>query len=166
MGGPTRVPQIPGVGNWGMSSTESECAARVYRRSELVVTQSRGSAPQWALLLAIVPDSQAPRVRATSLQRVCSLGFRVFWERTGPVAAAASGKGWGRASAGRWARPPAGARSGCWMPGAGVPAERRGPGASPTRASRARLLLEKAVSLAGGGRRPLPLRLGLTPVWR
>uniref|UniRef100_D6RFP0 Melanoma cell adhesion molecule n=1 Tax=Mus musculus TaxID=10090 RepID=D6RFP0_MOUSE len=60
----------------------------------------------------------------------------------------------------------AGVRSGCWMLGAGVPAERRSRGASPTRASRARLLLEKAVSLAGGGRRPLPLRLGLTPVWR
>lgn len=65
-----------------MSSTESECATRVYRRSELVATQSQGSAPQRALLLNRVPDSQALRVRATSLLRVCSLGFRVFWERT------------------------------------------------------------------------------------
>lgn len=64
-----------------MSSTEPECAAGMYGRSELVATQSQGSAPQRAPLLASVPDSQALRVRAT-LQRVCSLGFRVFWERT------------------------------------------------------------------------------------
>lgn len=49
------------------------------------------------------------------------------------------------------------------VPAAGAPAERRGWGATP---SRARLLLEKAVFLGGGGRRPLPLRLGLTPAWR
>lgn len=64
-----------------MSSTEPKCATRVCRRSELVATQSQGSAPQRALLDR-VPDSQALRVRATSLLRVCCLGFIVFWERT------------------------------------------------------------------------------------
>lgn len=71
----------------GMSSTEPECAARGYGRSELVATQSQGSALQRELLLARVPDSQALLcVRATSSKKkknlVCSLGFRVFWERT------------------------------------------------------------------------------------
>lgn len=164
MGGPTGVPQGPGPGSWGMSSTELECPARVYRRSEQ--RRDRALHPSGRSFL---PESLIPRrsrVRATSLQRFAAQVLAYSGNRPGRVAAVASGKGWGRASAGRRVQPPAGARSGCWMLGAGAWTERRGRGASPTRTSRARLLLEKAVSLAGGGRRPLPLRLGLTPVWR
>lgn len=73
----TRVPQGPGVGSWGMSSTEPERAGR----AGLAALQSGLCTPAGAPPCQS-PHSQALRVRSTSLQRVCSLGSRVFWERT------------------------------------------------------------------------------------
>lgn len=143
----------------GMSSTEPECAARVYRRSELVATQSQGSAPQ-PELLARVPDSQAPLcVRATSSWLVCSLGFRVFWERTGSGCGSSEREGVG----------PSFCRCSLWVLDAGCWS--RGREARPGR------IPDPCISrppVAGKGSFPcwrgavdpsFPL-LGLTPVWR